>query len=799
MSTELSAKQLRRTCDPRLLQCKTTSELKPLQEIIGQERAVRALKFGLGIKNHGFNIYVAGYPGTGRTTAVKNFLDKLAQAKPVPSDWCYVNNFEDEYTPKAIELPSGKGKVFQKDMKAFIENAQRALRNAFESEDYSIRREQAIKQVEAQRKKLIEQLNNEAQKEGFVIQSGPMGLLLIPVVNGKPLSQEEILALSPKDKSAIQEKRSKLESKLRSAMRQFMDVDRKAQEEIDKVNREVAMYAIGNLVNALADRYKGFSDVADYLKKVQTDILDNFAKFIQDPKEQQQAQAPLQLPWMRENALRKYEVNVIVDNSQETGAPVVMASNPTYHHLFGRIEREAQFGALITDFTMIRGGFLHKANGGYLIVPVEELLRNSFSYEGLKRALQSQQIRIEELEERYGFAVTKSLKPQPVPLDVKVILIGDPILYQQLYALDKDFSELFKVKADFDTTMPRTEDCNQQYAAFICTLCQKENLKHLNGSGLAKIIEHSSRLASDQTKLSTHFAEVADIAREANYYAQQENASHITGEHVKKAVEEKLYRSKMIQEKLQEMIQRGFLLIDTKSQKVGQVNGLSVSSAGDFAFGMPSRVTSSIGLGKEGVVDIEREAKMGGPIHTKGVLILSGYLNEKYAKDKPLSLSARLVFEQNYGGVDGDSASSTELYSLLSNLSGVPIKQSIAVTGSVNQRGEVQAIGGVNEKIEGFFEVCKAEGLTGEQGVMIPESNVQNLMLKEEVVEAVAQGKFHIYAVKTIDQGIQVLTDKKADTINTLVDKRLTEMTQKLSSLAAYNPQTPAPKEKTQP
>ncbi|PVX25106.1 MAG: ATP-dependent protease, partial [Candidatus Bathyarchaeum sp.] len=387
MGTELSVSKLRRTCDPNLLKCKSTSELTPLQEIIGQKRAVRALKFGLDIKNHGFNIYVAGYPGTGRTTAVKNFLDKLAQTKPVPSDWCYVNNFDDEYTPKAIELPSGKGKDFQKDMKAFIEDAKRSLRKAFESEDYSVRRELAIKQVEAKRKQLIEKLNIEAQKEGFVIQGGPLGLMLIPVINGKPLSQEEILALSPKTKSEIQEKRSQLESKLRSAMRQFMDVDRQAHEEIDKVNREVAMYAIGTLVDELASRYVGFPDVAAFLKKVQSDILDNFAQFIQNPKEQQQSQMPFQMPWMREGALRKYEVNVVVDNSQETGAPVVMASNPTYHHLFGRIEREAQFGALITDFTMIRGGFLHKANGGYLIIPVEDLLRNTFSYEGLKRAL----------------------------------------------------------------------------------------------------------------------------------------------------------------------------------------------------------------------------------------------------------------------------------------------------------------------------------------------------------------------------------------------------------------------------
>jgi lon-related putative ATP-dependent protease len=446
---------------------------------------------------------------------------------------------------------------------------------------------------------------------------------------------------------------------------------------------------------------------------------------------------------------------------------------------------------------MIRGGSLHRANGGYLILPVEELLTNSFSYDSLKRALKSEHIVIEEVEERLGFITTKSLKPQPIPLNVKVILIGDPYLYQQLYILDMEFNQLFKVKADFDTTMDRTEENVQQYAAFVCMLCQKENLKHLDGTGLAKLIEHSSRLAEDQQKLSTRFAEVADIIREANFYATEEKSDFVTGNHVKKAIEEKVYRSKLIQEKIQEMIKRGFLLIDTDAENIGQVNGLSVMELGDFAFGTPSRVTASTGLGREGVVDIEREAKMGGPIHTKGVLILSGYLNEKYAQDKPLSLSARLVFEQNYEGVEGDSASSTELYAILSALSGLPIKQSLAVTGSVNQKGEVQAIGGVNEKIEGFFEVCKAKGFTGKQGVMIPESNVQNLMLKEEIVEAVKAGKFHIYSVKTIDEGIEILTGVKAGerrkdgtfengTVNYSVDKHLKEMAEKLREFPQF-------------
>jgi lon-related putative ATP-dependent protease len=795
MVSELPVEKLRRECDTSFMRCETTQKLVPLREIIGQERAVRALKFGLGIRERGFNIYVAGLPGTGRTTAVKNFVEEIARVEPVPPDWCYINNFSNQYEPKAIKLPSGKGREFRDDVKSLIENIRTALPKAFESEEYTAKREATLQGLENQRKELTAKFNARVQQEGFVIQSTPVGLLLIPVIKGKPVSEEELLTLPQKVKDVIQEKKERLEPEIRNIMRQFLDMEQKIHDEIKKLNREVALYAIGHLVNALMEKYKATPEVTAYLRDVQNDVLDNLAQFVKRGEPQQQ-QPPFPVPWMKEEPFKKYEVNVIVDNSNVKGAPVVIESNPTYQNLFGRTEKEVQLGALITDFTMIRGGALHKANNGYLIVPVEELLRNPFAYDGLKRALRGGHIVIEELEARYGFISTKSLKPQPIPLNIKVILIGNPYLYQQLLLLDMEFIELFKVKAEFDTTMARTEKNVQQYAAFVCTLCQKENLKHLDASGLAKLVEYSSRIAEDQQKLSTRFAEVADIVREANFYASQENSSSTTGQHVKKAIEERIYRSKLIQEKIQEMINRGVLLIDTDAEKVGQVNGLSVMGLGDFAFGTPSRVTASIGLGREGVIDIEREAKMGGPIHTKGVLILSGYLNEKYARDKPLSLSARLVFEQNYGGVEGDSASSTELYAILSALSGLPIKQSLAVTGSVNQKGEVQAIGGVNEKIEGFFEVCKTRGFTGKQGVMIPESNVQNLMLKEEILEAVKAGQFHIYAVKTIDEGVEVLTGVKSGerredgtfengTVNHKVDKRLKNMAEKLREFPA--------------
>ncbi len=477
----------------------------------------------------------------------------------------------------------------------------------------------------------------------------------------------------------------------------------------------------------------------------------------------------------------------MVDNSGLDGAPVVMELNPTYSNLFGRIEHEAQFGTLITDFTLVRGGSLHHANGGYLVLSAEDLLRNPVTWQSLKRALSNGEIAIEDITTRYGLITTKSLQPEPIPLNIKVMLIGEADLYHLLRALDEDFSELFKVKAEFSTQMDRTDDNIHDYTAFVCRLCKEEKLKHLDSSALAKIVEHGSHLAQDQDKLSTRFRDIADIIREANYYASQSNDALVTAQHIKQAVDQRYYRSNLLQQRITEMIERGTIMIDLEGESVGQVNGLSVIDLGDIAFGRPNRITASIGLGRGGLIDIERESMLGGPIHTKGVMIISGYLAEQYAHDKPLSLSARLVFEQSYSGVEGDSASSAELYALLSSLSGIPIKQGIAVTGSVNQKGEIQAIGGVNEKIEGYFEICKAGGLTGEQGVIIPQSNVKNLMLREDVVEAIAEGQFHVWRVSHIDEGIKILTGVRAGvrkddrtfkkgTIHALVDERLSNM-----------------------
>jgi lon-related putative ATP-dependent protease len=776
----------RNTYDPAKVTCESTAELNPMDEIIGQERALRALRFGLEIKEDGFNVYVSGIPGTGRMSAVRGFLSELAKAKPRASDWIYVNNFTTAYEPNAIRLPAGMGKQFRDDMEGFIAEVRKGLPGAFESEDYAKKRETAVSALDEQKAGLVTRMNTTAQKQGFVIQMSPAGLLIIPVVNGQPVPEEQFMSLPEEVRDEIAKKREALGTELRSTLRQLREIDISGAEAVEGLNREVALYAIGPPVTEISEKYKGVPEILAYLESMKKDILENLELFLGGP---QQPQVPPQFQAMYQKDLpfRKYQVNVIVDNRSLTGAPVIREQNPNFPNLFGKIEKEVQFGFISTDFTMIQPGSVHKANGGYLVLMVEDLFRNPLSWDALKTALKTGKAAIEEPGERMGFITTKSIRPEPIPLDVKVVLIGTPQIYQVLYTMDPEFKDLFKVKSDFDTVMDRNDENALKYEAFICTLCAKSKMKHLERGAVAKVLEYASRLAEDQAKLSTRFSSIGDLIREANFYAAQENAELITTAHMTRAIEEKIYRSNLVQEKIREFIARGVFLIDTEGAKAGQVNGLSVMGTGDFAFGTPSRVTASIGVGRDGVVDIEREAAMGGPTHTKGVLILGGYLASRFAQDKPLSLSARLVFEQSYGGVDGDSASSTELYAILSALSGLPVRQTLAVTGSVNQKGEIQAIGGVNEKLEGFFEVCKAKGLTGGQGAMIPASNVQNLMLKEEMVEAGKAGKFTIYPVKTIDEGIEVLTgipagERKRDgtypegTVNFLVDKRLREM-----------------------
>lgn len=787
--SELSPKDLRAECGP--LECHTSGDLTPLDGVIGQDRALRALNLGLGMADKGFNLYVAGPSGTGKTTAVRNFLEAKAKTRPAPADWCYVNNFRNPYEPLSMKLPTGRARTLQKDSDNFIEEARRAVPRALQSDEFQSTRDRLIKAAEERRNRILADLGKDAERSGFSIQATALGMMLIPIVDGKPIGEEELAALSDHARAEIDKKRENVESKFEEATKQLAVLDKETRVALRKLTSDAVQYAIGFLTDALAKSYQDIPEVASYLKDVRADILENFEVFA-GVTEAPSSQGQMLAPWMKDLPFRRYKVNVIVDNSELKGAPVIFEENPTYANLFGRIEKEAQFGSFTTDFTLIKGGSIHKANGGYLVIPVDELLGNLLSYDGLKRALRNNRIAIEEAGERLGFISTKSLTPQPIPLNVKVVLVGTPYVYQLLFAYDPEFREFFKVKADFDTTIERNKENLRRYASFVCTLCGKEELRHLESSAIAKVVEYGSRLAEDQTKLSTRFAEVSDLIREANYYASQDGSKYINAGHVNKALEEKVYRSNLIQQKILEMTQRGMILIDTSGAKTGQVNGLSVIGLGDFAFGRPSRVTASIALGREGVLDIEREAKMGGPIHTKGVLILGGYLANKYAQDKPLSLSARLVFEQSYEGVEGDSASSTELYAILSALSDLPVKQNIAVTGSVNQRGEVQAIGGVNEKIEGFYELCKAKGLKGDESVMIPKSNVQDLMLKEEVVKAVADGRFHIHPVSTIDEGIEALTGVRAgerrkdgsfepNTVNYKVDQRLRQMAETMA------------------
>ncbi|MFN2195838.1 MAG: Lon protease family protein [Anaerolineales bacterium] len=788
MYQELSLSQIYRVCDPVELGCNSSDEIQPIDTIIGQSRAVRALRFGLDIHNLGFNIYVSGIPGSGRTTATERYLHEFAAKRPTPDDWVYVNSFHDNLKPNAIRLPAGTAETFKQDMEALVENAIKDLKAAFESEEYTRHKESLINSYQEKKQGLLNQLGKQAETEGFVLKPTPMGLMSIPAKDGRAITEEEFVKLSDEEKEELSNKQKNVKAAMDEATRQAQTLDKDLRRELEELDQQVAEYAIQHHFAELTEKYGDLEEIPQHIEHVRQDILKNLAELTADEEEQPQPPVLRRAP--HQDATRKYGINILVDNAELEGAPVILETNPTYANLIGRVEHEAVFGALLTDFTLIRPGALHRANGGFLVLPLEDLLRNPFSWEALKRSLENEKIEIEDISERYGFS-TKSLEPEPIPLDTKVVLIGRPDLYHLLLEVDEKFQELFKVKADFDTSMDRTEENIHAYTAFVCNLVNRDHLRHLDQGALARLVEHGSRLVSDQEKLSTHFGDLSDVLREASYYAVQDGREKVTAEHIQQAIEERFFRSSLIRDRLQEMIARDVIKIETTGEKTGQVNGLSVISLGDIQFGQPSRITISLNLGKDGVIDIEREAELSGPIHTKGVLILSGYLAEKYARDKPLTLSARLVFEQNYSGVDGDSASSTELYALLSALSGLPIRQGIAVTGSVNQKGEVQAIGGVNQKVEGFFEVCQAKGLTGDQGVLIPEQNVRDLMLKEDVRRAVEAGKFHLWSVKHVDEGIELLTGVKAgqrqedgqfepDSVNALVDAHLRQMAEDL-------------------
>jgi lon-related putative ATP-dependent protease len=757
--TELYPEQLYTACDPDKFSFNTTADLPDLDEIIGQDRAVDAIHFGIGIQQEGFNLFALGPSRSGKRTVVTQFIEKQAAKQTVPPDWCYVDNFDDPHKPWAIPLPAGTAVRFQADMAQLLGELRSAVPEAFESEEYHARLQEIEESLKEKQEQAFEKLHEEANAHGIAMLRTPTGFAFAPTKKGEVIKPDQYEKLTAKERTEIEETVDRLQVQLERLIQEAPKWRREMQEDIKRLNRDVIMAAVGQLIDELRRHYAALPDVLKHLDGVQQDVIDHADQFRQ-PEEGISILPGVVLPGTERQTtfLNRYRVNVIVDHSDASGAPVVYLDNPTYPNLVGRVEHQAQMGALVTDFTMIKAGALHQASGGYLILDARKVLLQPYAWEGLKRVLQSREIRIESLGQMLSLISTVSLEPEAIPLDVKVVLLGERILYYLLCQYDPEFSELFKVAADFDDSVPRSKDTDENYARFIATLAREDKLLPMDARAVARVIEHSARMVEDAEKLSIRFGKIADFLREADYWAEQAGHETIATEDVQQAIDAHDRRMSRVRERLQEETQRGTLMISTDGAEVGQINGLSVMQLGDFAFGHPSRITARVRLGKGEVVDIEREIELGGPIHSKGVLILSGFLSGRYCPDQPLSLSASLVFEQTYGGVEGDSASSAELYALLSALSGIPIKQNFAVTGSVNQLGQVQPIGGVNEKIEGFFDVCRARGLTGEQGVLIPRTNVKHLMLRKDVVDAVAQGKFHVYAVDSIDEGIEILT-----------------------------------------
>ncbi len=786
--TPLSPADLYRACDPAHLGFETTSEVAPLDEIVGQPRAVEAVRFGVRIPQDGFNIYALGPTGTGKFTLVRRSLEEQAAQKPSPPDWCYVYNFESPYRPKVLRLPPGTGAQLRQDMQQLIADLRSALSAAFESDEYQTRREVIQQEFMERQQKAFTELQEKAQQRGLTLLRTPAGFVFAPVRLGQVLSPEEFQRLPPEERERITANIQAMQEELQRVLHQMPRWQRELRQKLMELDREVAGYTVRPLVEELRQKYSHLEEVVAYLNAVEADIVANAMLFLQPevPPGVPPAVAALQQQ-MPGAPLRRYEVNVLVDHSKATGAPVVYEDNPTYQNLIGRIEHMAHMGMLLTDFTLIKPGALHRANGGYLILDAHRVLQHPLAWEGLKRALQSRQLRIEAPLQTLGLFSTVSLEPEPIPLDVKVVLLGNRLLYYLLSALDPDFDELFKVAADFDDQMSRTLEDERLYARLVVTLVQKESLRPFTSRAVARVIEHSARLVGDAERLSVRMNRIVDLLREADFWANVEGAEVVEAAHVQQAIDAQTFRSDRLRQRVQEEILRETIRIETSGARVGQINGLSVIDLGNFAFGRPNRITARVWAGKGQVVDIEREVKLAGPIYSKGVLILSSFLEGRYATERPLSLSASLVFEQSYGEVEGDSASAAELFALLSAIAEVPIKQSLAVTGSVDQHGNIQAIGGVNEKIEGFFDICKARGLTGEQGVIIPRANVKHLMLRADVVEAVANGQFAIYAIETVDEGIELLTGIPAGerdesgaypegTLNFLVEHRLAKL-----------------------
>ncbi len=780
---ELSYKELKMTCEQNIFNFETTQDVESITTGIGQERGIKALEFGLQVDVKGYNLYLEGPSGVGKTMYTKNYLNKISKKKKIPNDWCYIYNFEVPNEPIAVSLPAGQGKEFKESMDGFILEIKKDIKKTFNADDFEKEKTLIRQEYEEKRSALLDKLNDEASKYDFQVKASQNGIYMMPIVNGKAIDENEFEKLDDTLKQQYEEKSTIVQSQIMETIEQIKVIERQSDKKINEWQSNIALLTVNVHINYLKSKFKRNKKITKFLNDVKTDVLKNVSYFVDEEKEQEKQQQNNPANKKTDPSLN-YRVNLFVDNSNREGAPVIMDSNYSYHNIFGSLEYENYYGSLKTDHTMLKSGLLQQANGGYIIFQAKDLLQNGVCYEALKKALRVKEIGIENPVDPKTSMVMISLKPEPIPINLKVILIGDNSIYQTLLAMDSDFKELFKVKVEFEDDAPFNKENANKLASIIHGFCEQEELPHLDKTAMARIIEFASKLAGSHKKLSTRFDDLIQVTGEAATWAKISKSKIVTREFVDKALAERIERVKKFDSKYMEMIKDNSLLIDTSGFEVGTLNGLTVMTIGDYSFGKPAKITVNTYTGKNGIVNIEREVELSGSSHSKGVLILTGYLGELFAQDIPLCLTASICFEQLYNGVDGDSASSTELYGLLSSLSEIPINQAIAVTGSVNQKGHIQPIGGVNEKIEGYFQICKMRGLTGEHGVMIPVQNIDNLQLSDEIIEAVKNNLFHIYAISTIEEGIEVLTgvpagkkDKSghfpAGTINYLVYEKL--------------------------
>ncbi len=806
----LQPEQLYQRCNPDLFDFNTSAELEDQVETPGQERAVEAINFATEIELGGFNLFILGPQGTGRHSTVRRILSKKAAKKPAADDWCYVNNFDNPKRPRYLRMPAGQGNDLRRDIEQLIEEAHRVIPASFESEDYQTRRQAIEEEFNEYREKVFEEVQKSARERSISIIQTPTGLAFVPLRDDKAVSTKEYARLPKEEQEQLKLDTEAVSKDLQQKMQSIPQEARRVREKIRDLDREISMFAVGGLIDLLILKYKTLADVVAHLEDMQTDIVNNVAIFLKSPESESPSLKallgghPQGMGAQKSAAMQRYAINVIIDHTDADGAPVVFEDHPTFPYLIGRIEHVSEMGTLITNFNLIRAGALHRANGGYLVLDASKLLVQPFAWEGLKRALKSGEIRIKSLGEALSLVSTVSLEPQPIPLDVKIILLGDRMLYYLLQAYDPEFLDLFKVAADFEGQIDRDSENSLQFVRLLASLIKKENLKPLDRAAAARVLEASARHAGDAEKLSAEIRYAADIVRESDFYATRNSKDVIGQTEIQQAIDTRIRRASRIRDRLQEEILRNTILIDTDGECIGQINGLAAAQLGESTFAHPCRITARVALGSGEVVDIEREVELGGPIHSKGVLILSGFLASHYVIDSPLSLFASLVFEQSYGGVEGDSASAAELCALLSALAEAPIKQGLAITGSVNQHGQIQAIGAVNDKIEGFFDICNKRGLTGHQGVLIPASNSRHLMLRIDVIEAVAQNRFQIYPVETINQCLALLSgldagerDEQggfpAGSVNARVRTRLQDFAEKRHSFGTGDSQSNTP------